>query len=149
LSERPARPAPQLADYPHVVREAIRYRDLDPQGHVNNAVFATFFESGRVALFRDPDLGIGVPGATFVLARTEIDFLKELRWPGTVAIGTSVTGFGRSSFRVAQALFHDEVCAATGLATMVFMDLASRRSRPLPDDVVARLRRSAAPGAEA
>jgi len=43
--------------------------DLDPQGHVNQAVFLTYFESGRVGMFRNQDLGIGVPGATFVLVR--------------------------------------------------------------------------------
>jgi acyl-CoA thioester hydrolase len=64
---RPKKPAPQLSDYPHRVDDVIRYGDLDPQGHVNNAVFSTYFESGRVAMFRGPDLGIGVPNATFVL----------------------------------------------------------------------------------
>ena len=47
-----AKPIPQLADYPHRVAEIIRFGDLDPQGHVNQAVFLTYFESGRVAMFR-------------------------------------------------------------------------------------------------
>ncbi|OYX80532.1 MAG: thioesterase, partial [Bradyrhizobium sp. 35-63-5] len=78
---RPRKPMPRLADYPHRVRDIVRFGDLDAQGHVNNAVFATYFESGRVALFRDRDLGIGVPNATYVLVRQEIDFLNELHWP--------------------------------------------------------------------
>src|SRR6188768_3836777 len=61
-AERPKKPAPLLADYPHRVSEIVRFGDLDPQGHANQAVFLTYFESGRVAMFRDPDLGIGVPG---------------------------------------------------------------------------------------
>ena len=133
------RPPPRIEDYPHRTTDIIRYGDLDPQGHVNNAVFATYFETGRVAMFRTSDLGIGVPGATFVLVRAEIDFLKELHWPGTVEIGTSVAAFGRSSFTAAQAVFRDGVCAAAGRATLVFLDLASRRSRPLPEDLVAHL----------
>ena len=36
----------------------------------------------------DPEHGLQVEGCTTVLARIEIDFLKELRWPGTVEIGT-------------------------------------------------------------
>lgn len=131
----------KLSDYPHRVTEIIRYGDLDPQGHVNNAVFATYFESGRVAVFRQPDLGIGVPGATFVLVRTEIDFRKELRWPGTVEVGTAVAEFGRSSFVMRQAVFRDDLCAATGRATLVLLDTETRRSRPLPEDVKARLSR--------
>jgi acyl-CoA thioester hydrolase len=108
------KPAPQLADYPYRVADIVRFGDLDVQGHVNNAVFATYFESGRVAMFRNSDLGIGVPDATFVLVPQEIDFLRELRWPDNVVIGTALAEFGRSSFTVAQAIFSGEECAAAG-----------------------------------
>jgi len=136
---KPRKPAPKLADFPHRVADIIRYADLDPQGHVNNAVFATYFESGRVAMFRDPDLGIGVNNATYVLVRQEIDFLSELRWPGHVEIGTGLAEFGRSSFTVAQTIFHGETCAAAGRATLVMMDTTTRRARPLDPDAIARL----------
>jgi acyl-CoA thioester hydrolase len=138
-SERPRKLAPQLADYPHRVADIIRFGDLDPQGHVNQAVFLTYFESGRVAMFRNQDLGIGVPGLTYVLVRMEIDYMKELRWPGTIEIGTGVAEFGRSSFKAAQAIFRDGVCAAIGRATLVCMDLATRKATPLPEEAIARL----------
>ena len=89
-AERPRAPEPRVADFPHRVTDTIRFGDLDPQGHVNQAVFLTYFESGRVAMFRNKDLGIGVPGATFVLVRIEIDYRRELHWPGTIEVGTSV-----------------------------------------------------------
>ncbi len=138
-SQRPRKATPQLADYPHRSADTIRYADLDPQGHVNNAVFATYFETGRVAMFRNPDLGIGVPDGTFILVRAEIDFMRELRWPGTVEIGTALAEFGRTSFKVTQAIFNDNACAASGRFTMVLVDKISRRPRPLPADVIARL----------
>src|SRR5437868_2071401 len=56
---RPQKPAPQLEHYPFRVQEIVRFGDLDPQGHVNQAVFSTYFESGRVAMFPDKNLGIG------------------------------------------------------------------------------------------
>jgi acyl-CoA thioester hydrolase len=54
-----------LEDDPRVVwtSDVIRFGDTDAYGHVNNAVFATFCESGRVHLFRtrlDPTLPSGV-----------------------------------------------------------------------------------------
>jgi acyl-CoA thioester hydrolase len=136
---RPRKPAPQLADYPHRVTEIVRFGDLDTQGHVNNAVFSTYFESGRVAIFRNQDLGIGVANATFVLVRQEIDFLRELHWPGNIVIGTALAELGRSSFTVTQAIFNGEECAAAGRAILVMMDTASRRPRPLTPDAIARL----------
>ena len=138
-SAKPRKPVPQLADYPHRVKDIIRYADLDPQGHVNNAVFSTYFESGRVAMFRDPNLGIGVPNATFVLVHQEIDFLRELRWPGGVEIGTALAEFGRSSFTVVQTIFNGEICSAAGRATLVMMDTETRRARPLTEEAIAKL----------
>jgi acyl-CoA thioester hydrolase len=138
-SSKPDKPAPKLADYPHRVKDTIRFADLDPQGHVNNAVFATYFESGRVAMFRERDLGIGIANATFVLVRQEIDFLHELRWPGEVDIGTAVARFGRSSFTVEQAIFNGGICVAIGRATLVMMDTATRRPRALTDEAMAKL----------
>ena len=133
------RPVPRLDDYPHRITEIVRYADLDPQGHVNNAVFATYFETGRVAMFRLPDLSIGVADATFVLVRSETDFLKELHWPGTVEIGSAVADFGRSSFTVVQVVFRDRVAIAAGRAIMVCIDQQTRRSRPVPEEIVTRL----------
>ena len=150
-AERPgkpgAKPAPQLASYPHRVAEIIRFGDLDPQGHVNQAVFLTYFESGRVAMFRIPDLSVGVPGITYVMVRMEVDYMKELRWPGNIEIGTGVAEFGRSSFKTAQAIFRDGVCAAVGHATLVCMDLKTRKATPLPEAAIARLSPFKLPGA--
>ena len=123
----------------HTTAHRLRFNDTDRLGHVNNAVFSTYFESGRVAMFRKEDLGIGVSNATFVLVRQEIDFMRELRWPGTVVIGTALAELGRSSFTVAQVIFDGDHCAAAGRAIMVMVDAASRRPIPLAPDVIARL----------
>lgn len=139
LTARPRKPLPQLADYPHQTADTIRYGDLDSQGHVNNAVFSTYFETGRLTMLWNADLGIAIAGATYVLVRTEIDFLQELHWPGAVTIGTAVAEFGRSSFTVMQAIFHNGTCAASGRATLVMLDSTSRRAQPLPDDEISRL----------
>jgi acyl-CoA thioester hydrolase len=133
------RPAPQLSAYPHRVTDNIRFGDLDPQGHVNQAVFLTYFETGRVAMFRNHDLGIGVPGLTFVMVRMEVDYMKELHWPGSIDIGTGIAEFGRSSFKASQAIFRDGACVAVGKATLVCMDIKTRKATPLPDEAIARL----------
>ena len=136
---RAPKPAPQLADFPHRVTDNIRFGDLDPQGHVNQAVYLTYFETGRVAMFRGPDLGIGVPGLTYVMVRMEVDYVKELHWPGSFEVGTGVAEFGRSSFKVSQAIFRDGVASAIGRATLVCMDIKTRKATPLPEAAIERL----------
>ncbi len=139
-SSKPARHIPQLADFPHRITDNIRHTDLDSQGHVNNAVVANYFENGRVGLFRLDDASIGFPGVGVVLAHTEINYVRELNWPGTIEIGTAVAEIGRSSFKFAHAVFNNGACAAHGSATIVLIDLATRRSTPLPDALTERLR---------
>ncbi len=136
---KPARPQPKLEDFPHRVTDNIRFGDMDAQGHVNNIMIADYFQTGRVMMFRQPDLSLGIENATIVLAHTEITFLRELRWPGTVEIGTGLTEVGRSSYSVAHGLFRDDACVAYGSAKLVLIDHTTRRSRPLPDDFVAKL----------
>ena len=141
-SSRSVRAArPRLEDFPVRVTDIIRFGDVDRQGHVNNAVFSTYFETGRVVIIWDEDNGLQVPGATSVLARIEIDFLKELHWPGTVEIGTAVAEIGRSSYMFVQAIYCAGVCAATARVTMVLIDSVTRRARPLPPVLIERLNR--------
>ena len=74
------------------------------------------------------------------MARIEINYLREIRWPGTVEIGTAVAEIGRSSYTFAHALFQNGQCAGTGRVTMVLIDLGTRRSRPLPPELIEQLK---------
>jgi acyl-CoA thioester hydrolase len=136
---KPAKIMPRIEQFPGRVRDVIRFADLDPQGHVNNTVFATYFETGRVTLLRGPKDLLNPPGATSVLARLDINFLKELHWPGEVEIGTGTVEIGRSSYTFLQGVFCNGQCAATGRATMVMIDAATRKARPLPQEVLEKL----------
>ena len=119
-------------------QDKLRYVDTDRQGHVNNAVFATFFESGRVAFLYDPKVPLAPAGCEFVIARLTIDFRAELRWPGVVDIGSVVTSVGRSSIIVGQGVFEGDTCAATGETVVVLTDATTRRPTPLTDELRAR-----------
>ncbi|MGO9007191.1 MAG: acyl-CoA thioesterase [Beijerinckiaceae bacterium] len=134
MSEEPA-----VTDYPSRTTDKIRYADTDRQGHVNNAVFATLFETGRAEMLYDPASPLAEPGTGFVIVRLAIDFLREINWPGIVAIGTRVASIGRSSVTLEQGLFQAEQCVATAETVIVLMDAATRRSCPLPPAAVKRL----------
>jgi acyl-CoA thioester hydrolase len=144
LSDRSAgdqrRVLPRPEDFPFRYVEQIRYADMDRQGHVNNAVYSTFLESGRVNLFRDPSSGLDIADVETVIVRLEMDYLRELKWPGTVEICTGIARIGRTSVVLDQAVFGEGGCAAVAKAFMVLMDPATRRPRPLPEDAIAKLK---------
>lgn len=86
-----------LEDYPHVTGDKVRYSDTDRQGHVNNAAFASYLETGRVEILYDPRHPLTGTGCAFVIARLELDYLGEITWPGEIRVGTRVEKLGRSS----------------------------------------------------
>ena len=128
-----------LAGYPVVVTIPVQWGDQDAFRHVNNAVFATFLETGRVELLHDLAAPIADAGSSFVLARVVIDFRAEVLWPGTVEIGTRVSAFGRSSITLDQAVFQNGACVAQGQSVVVLVDNSTRRSRALSEGAAKRL----------
>jgi acyl-CoA thioester hydrolase len=125
----------------HWTKDVVRYADTDRQGHVNNAVFATFFESGRVAILYAPAAPLAPEGGSFVIAHLSLDFLAEIQWPSEVSIGTTVLAIGRSSITLGQGLFIDQQCVATAETVIVLTDDVTRKSRPLPDQTREKLER--------
>ena len=139
----------QLTDFPFVTTDKVRYNDTDRQGHVNNAVFATFMELARVEVLHHPELGLREDGASLVLARLVIDYRAEIHFPGEVQIGTRVGKVGRSSIAFENAIFqHGQLCGY-GEAVVVLVDGSTKRSRPISDASRARLERYAHAGAAA
>lgn len=125
--------------YPFRTFEKLRYADTDRQGHVNNAIFSTMLETGRVELLYSSQPSLCAPGCTFVIASLQLDFLGEINWPGTVEIGTGVLSVGRSSVTMKQALFQEGACRATARTVIVQMDESSRKSSPLTSNASERL----------
>jgi acyl-CoA thioester hydrolase len=132
-------PLTDRAFYRQWTFDKLRYGDTDRQGHVNNAVFATFCETGRVTFLYDPENPLAPPGTEFVVVRLTIDFRAELHYPGKVDIGTKLLSLGRSSFRVGQGIFKNATCHATAESVMVLLDGSSRRAVSLPDKLRERL----------
>jgi acyl-CoA thioester hydrolase len=117
---------------------ALRWRDVDTLGHLNQAVYHELLEEGRVALFAA--LGDELGGA-FVLARVELDYEREVRRDaGHVDIVMRVARAGRSSIDVEHDIrLPDGTVAASGRSVLVAWDPSARRSRPLTEGERARL----------
>jgi len=131
------------SSYKHWTPVTLRYGDTDRLGHINNAVFVSLLESGRVAVLFD-EKGVGpITGTTFVIANLNLNFMVEMHYPGTVEIGTELLSFGRSSVKIQQAIFKDGICCATAESTIVLVDETTRKPLPIPDALRAMIKKTA------
>ena len=131
---------PRLEDFPYRLTDNVRYADLDPNQHVNNAVYATYFETGRVTLMKDRSHGLVPPGLTWIMVRLDIHFRAELRWPGTVELGLGLSKFGRTSVTFDQVVFSEGKCVASAQSYSVLLDEATRKPKALMPEIKAKFR---------
>ena len=132
---------PRLEDFPYRLSEIVRFADLDPNQHVNNAVYATYFETGRVTLMKDHSFGLMPPGLAWIMVRLDIHFRAELRWPGTIEMGLGVTKFGRTSVTFDQVVFSEGRCVASAQSVTVLIDESTRKPTPLTAEIIEKLQR--------
>lgn len=129
----------KLSDFPARTYDKLRYADTDRQGHANNAVFSTFFETGRVAALEATGQPLQDPDFACVLARICIDFRAEIFWPGNVEIGTGVKAIGNSSITFLQALFQNGNCVAEAESILVNIGIATHRPVRIAESLRAAL----------
>jgi acyl-CoA thioester hydrolase len=137
VNARPSLDAPlRLEDFPYRLTDNVRFADLDPNNHVNNAVYASYFETGRVTLMKDRSYGLMPPGFAWIMVRLDMHFRAELRWPGTIEMGLGVTKFGRSSVSFDQVVFSEGVCVASAQSVSVLLDETMRKPTPLTEEII-------------
>ncbi|WP_255197210.1 acyl-CoA thioesterase [Halorarius litoreus] len=123
-----------MEGFNHHVDISLRYRDLDPMNHVNNAVYASFLEQARTAYFRDV-LDARLDEEEMVIADVEIQFERPMTMADDPArIHSRVPSLGTSSFPIEYAVTAGGERKATGETTLVCYDSENASSRPIPDD---------------
>jgi len=115
----------------------VRYGDLDPQAHVNNAKFLTYMEQGRIAYIRDLGLwdGRSFFDIGIILAEARVTFLAPIYFGQKVKVGVRVSEIGNKSMTMEYVLLDSDSGEklATGSSVLVAYDYRLAQSRPIPD----------------
>jgi len=122
----------------------VRFRDLDALGHVNNAVFFTYFEEGRKIFFEKHFMLSGPTGFGFILARISCDYLKPVRLADRLKLHITVGDIKNKSFTFAYRLTDrkdDALVFASGESIQVCYDYSLNRSVPVPPELKEKLLR--------
>lgn len=139
-----------LVKTPVIHNLEVRYGDLDPYGHVNNAVYLEFFEEVRVAYWRALAGSVGItelvagdiPGARYVIAETTVRFRAPLFLDDALSGAASVRTIGERSFTMdfelrkwaggGREAFEGAPLVAEGSAAHVFFDPEEAAVTPRP-----------------
>jgi acyl-CoA thioester hydrolase len=121
----------------------VRFRDVDSMGHVNNAVYLTYFEVARAHYWRSLGEQESRRIRTYVVARAECDFRSPATLDDDLECCLRVARFGRTSF-VFEYLLRDRRggrTVAEGRTVLVMFDYAAARPRALDEPFKEAVRR--------
>jgi acyl-CoA thioester hydrolase len=135
-----------LADrgiYGFATSEHLRFADLDANGHINNGAFIELMENARVSYLRQI-VRSGLPRFRLVIGRIEVDFKRQMFFPGTATACARLIEAHQRKVVIGQGLFDGEGhCTAVQKVIMVSLNEESHRSTPFEPAVRAALARIA------
>jgi acyl-CoA thioester hydrolase len=116
-------------------------RDLDTFGHVNNAVYLTYFELARTSMWLELTGGSRSTDVSFIVVRAECDFHHQLSME-PIEIRVRIGDMRTTSFDT-----HYEIrtvdgrqLAATGKVVVVMFDWKAQSKTPITDELRDRVR---------
>ncbi len=116
----------------------VRYGDLDPQGHVNNAKYLTYMEQARIHYIQR--LGLWNGGSFLdvgiILADFHITFHAAATFGQAVRVGVRVTRLGNKSMDT-RYIIEDTATGqvlADGASVLVAYDYHAQQSIPIPEE---------------
>ena len=127
-----------MADFRFYHLIEVRYGDLDPQGHVNNAKFLTYMEQGRVFYLKQLKLweGGSFLNLGVILADVQITFKKAVQFGDPLRVGVRISRLGNKSMTSEYRLegARDASIFATGSSVLVAYDYQNNRSVAIPEE---------------
>ncbi|MBK8583960.1 MAG: acyl-CoA thioesterase [Bacteroidetes bacterium] len=128
-----------LNSTPQISKVNIRFSDLDLFGHVNNAVYLTYYEEARVSYF-DEVVGYDYDWSKegVILARIEVDFLIPILFTDEIFIRTNCCRVGTKSFDLAYEMYKmkdgKEIMVSSATSVMVMFNYAEKKSILLSEE---------------
>lgn len=120
----------------HTLPIQLRFNDVDKFGHVNNAVYFSFYDLGKTDYFSSVCPHVDWEKDGIVVVHIEADFVAQIFGSDHIAVQTAVTEIGKKSFRLMQRVIDLDTgeVKCTGTSVMVAFDLERHQSKPLTEE---------------
>ena len=115
----------------------VRFCDLDSLGHINNAVYLSYFELCRIRWLKSTKIsdlfGSRVP---LILAHTAVDYLVPVIWEDTLSCDIGLEKVGNKSFSLKYELKknNEQICTKA-ISTQVWFDYKTQKSCAIPQNI--------------
>ena len=116
----------------------VRMTDLDPFGHVNNSIFLSYYDLGRLNYIQQ------ITGKTLdwntldsVLVHVSCDFKNSVLFNDAVFVGTKVVELGNRSIKMLQHLFTENpyCLKSTCYSVLSGFDKEKNCSKPISEEM--------------
>ena|SRR5947209_6972369 len=125
----------------YIVPWQVIFRDIDTFGHVNNAVYLTYFELARAALWFELTGGSLPTDIGFIVVRAEIDFRQQVGME-PIDICVRIGDIRNTSFDTHYEIrtSNGRQIAATGKVVVVLFDWKTNVKTPVTDELRNKVR---------
>ena len=122
--------------FKHSIPIQLRSSDMDRFGHINNAVYFTFYDLGKTNYIETVCSGVDWEKEAIVVVQINVSFMSQIYGTDHIAVQTAVTSIGTKSFELAQRVVDtrtgDVKCFCRSV--MVTYDLVKHESKPLTEE---------------
>jgi acyl-CoA thioester hydrolase len=126
--------AEKLSDYKYKTPISIRFSDIDAVGHVNNAIYLTYFEEARLRYWQEA-IQWDWETSGVIVGRSEVNYLKPIMLKDEIFCYVRTTRIGNSSFDIMHVLVrmtpHGEEICTTGKTVCISYDYKANKSVPI------------------
>jgi acyl-CoA thioester hydrolase len=128
----------------HETKLRVRYAEIDAQGHVNNAVYLSYFEVGRVEWLRAAGLSyreLEAQGYGIVVVEVLAHYRRAAFFDDELTLRTELADLSRASMRFEYEVSRDGELLVTGHTRHACVDLATGKPIRVPEEILAAARK--------
>ena len=137
----------EIKDFNHKITIKVRFHEVDMLGVCNNAVYINYFEQARLEYVKQaglvPDGGIFSDGRLFFMVRNEINYRGFSYFDDELDVYSRVSYIKNSSFGYDHLIVRKKTgeVIVDGKGVVVFVDPKSRKSTPLTEEFIERIKK--------
>jgi acyl-CoA thioester hydrolase, YbgC/YbaW family len=123
-------------------RTRVGFSDTDAQGVVYYGRYNPYFDLARVEYLRSLDLLNRAGPGDFVMRANDVEYFAPAVFDDEIEVYARISRIGSTSvtFEFEAYRARDELLMVTAHQTLVYVDLAERQKRPVPDEFRAKIR---------